>query len=135
MFAEPYIEGAVYNNSIAEMPQRFYSRNSPDETLRQQIENHLASHPHFRGRNGCVRVRVRKGVVRVEGCLPSWYLKQMLQEAVQRIPGVRRISNHTSVRDWSHVCEPEQKEPNGMWRESRPHFRVRQEINLPHALR
>lgn len=134
MFAEPFIENAVHNN-ILEMPKRYYPRFSPDESLRQQIKSHLANHPHFRGRSDCIRIRVRKGVVRVDGCLPSWYLKQLLQEAVHRIPGVKRISNQARVRDWSHVCEPEQSEPAGMWRESSPHFLSRKEISLPRVPR
>jgi|GEM_PF-3023358 len=132
MFAEPVIDDTAHHHLAPPFTQRFYPRTNPDGALRQQVEKHLAIHPHFRGRSNCIQIRARGGVVRVEGRLPSWYLKQLLQEAIRRIPGVRRVSNQTSVRDWSHVCETEHPAPAGQWRENGPHEWPGGELNVRH---
>ena len=37
------------------------------------------------------------GVLTLEGCLPSFYLKQVAQEAVAQIAEVERVENHIAV--------------------------------------
>ena len=39
----------------------------------------------------------RAGVLTLHGRLPTYYLKQIAQEAVAGIPGVRRVENHIEV--------------------------------------
>jgi osmotically-inducible protein OsmY len=44
-----------------------------------------------------VTCAVRDGVLVLRGRLPSYYLKQLAQEAVARLDGVRRIDNRIEV--------------------------------------
>ncbi|MFM7565102.1 MAG: BON domain-containing protein [Planctomycetota bacterium] len=39
------------------------------------------------------------GVLRLNGCLPSFYLKQQVQSLAHRMPGVTRVVNRIDVRD------------------------------------
>jgi hypothetical protein len=43
----------------------------------------LESHPHFHGRRHGIELRCRKNRLFLGGCLPSYFLKQMAQEAVR----------------------------------------------------
>lgn len=38
-----------------------------------------------------------EGVLTLRGCVPTWYLKQMAQALVSRIPGLDEIVNHIEV--------------------------------------
>lgn len=78
-----------------------------DTLLQGQIENALDRHPHFHGRRAWVRPSVANGVVRLEGCLPSWYLLQLLVSAVGKVPGVKCVEADVQVRDWSQPCGPD----------------------------
>ena len=53
----------------------------------------LEAHPHFHGRARFVRCIAAGDVLRLEGCVPCFYLKQLAQEAVMAIPGMLRIEN------------------------------------------
>jgi osmotically-inducible protein OsmY len=53
-------------------------------------------------RNGYVALKniaceCREGVLTLTGCLPTYYLKQMAQEAVAHLDGVGRIDNRIEV--------------------------------------
>jgi osmotically-inducible protein OsmY len=63
--------------------------------FRQQLEKH----PQFRGRGRLVCSEFHDGVLRLSGCLPSFYLKQLVQALAHRIPGVSRVVNRIDVRD------------------------------------
>jgi hypothetical protein len=39
----------------------------------------------------------RGGVLVLRGCLPSYYLKQVAQEAVARLPGVQAVDNQIQI--------------------------------------
>jgi osmotically-inducible protein OsmY len=39
----------------------------------------------------------REGVLTLNGCLPTYYLKQVAQEAVARLNGVERVDNRIEV--------------------------------------
>jgi osmotically-inducible protein OsmY len=39
----------------------------------------------------------RDGVLVLSGCLPTYYLKQLAQEAVARIDGIERVDNRIEV--------------------------------------
>ena len=61
------------------------------------IRERLERHPHFRGRSGLLQIEsIGKSVV-VSGRVPTYYLKQLLQEAVRLTPGVERIDNQVEV--------------------------------------
>ncbi|MBV9123610.1 MAG: BON domain-containing protein [Planctomycetes bacterium] len=38
-----------------------------------------------------------QGVLTLRGCVPTYYLKQVAQEAVAQVPGVERIENRIAV--------------------------------------
>lgn len=68
----------------------------------------LEQHPQFRGRGRLVYSEFHDGVLRLSGCLPSFYLKQQVQALAHRTPGVSRVVNRIDVRDAvSRDCELE----------------------------
>jgi len=60
---------------------------------RQRLERH----PHFRGRVGGVQIKHDGRNLYLSGRLPSFYLKQLVQEAVRHIPGVDFVYNEIDV--------------------------------------
>ncbi len=65
----------------------------PEEIARRA----LASHPHFRGRIDNFAFSQRGKSLVVEGRVPSYYLKQLVQCILARLDGVRRIENQIMV--------------------------------------
>lgn len=63
-------------------------------TLARQL---LIRHPHFRGRENGVKIQQEGRNLFLYGCLPSFYLKQLVQEAVRRVPGVQNVFNQIDV--------------------------------------
>lgn len=65
-------------------------RNSQRTT--QQIKRRAAEllelHPHFRGRGGFVQFQCVGNRLILNGCLPSYYLKQLAQEAIRPMAAV-----------------------------------------------
>ena len=61
------------------------------------IRERLDGHPHFRGRCDLLQVESIDGSIVISGRLPTYYLKQLLQEAVRLTPGVERIKNQVEV--------------------------------------
>ena len=45
-----------------------------------------------------VECRFRHGTLLLNGDVPTYFHKQLAQEAIRALPGVRRIANHISVR-------------------------------------
>jgi hypothetical protein len=68
-----------------------------DKEVERQASGVLARHPHFRGCGQWIHCRCRRNVLKLNGMLPSFYLKQEAQEAVRDIRGVRRNSNRIKV--------------------------------------
>ena len=58
---------------------------------------HLDRHPHFRGRLGGVRIEHEDRNLFLSGQLPTFYLKQLVQEAVRHVPGVQFVYNQIDV--------------------------------------
>ena len=78
-------------------------RNSvPAAEFRQRLENH----PHFRGRSRWIQARSRGGVLRLGGCLPSFYLKQLVQTIARTVPNIQRVVNRIAVQDACGVSLP-----------------------------
>ena len=69
------------------------TRNDLSTIARQYLE----SHPHFRGRAGGVSIAQEGSNLFVTGRLPSFYLKQMVQEALRHVPGVQYVYNQIDV--------------------------------------
>ena len=68
----------------------------PDRVT-QMANRALDAHPHFRGRANTIRIEIRQNTLVVSGRLPSFYLKQLLQEALRQVDGVRTIENCVDV--------------------------------------
>ena len=85
---------------ISDVAERTDGRgtDSPGTGLVSSIRERLEGHPHFRGRASLLEIALVEGTVVLSGCLPSHYLKQLLQEAIRGIPGVVRIDNQVYVR-------------------------------------
>lgn len=58
---------------------------------------HLEHHPHFRGRMNDVFVEHNGRTLLLTGKLPTFYLKQLVQESVRHVPGVQHVRNLIDV--------------------------------------
>jgi len=58
---------------------------------------YLENHPHFRGRVNEVAIEHDGRTLVLSGRLPTFYLKQLVQEAVRHVPGVQRVRNSIDV--------------------------------------
>lgn len=76
-----------------------HAASSPPASVAALFRKELEQHPHFRGRSGWVIPLFREGTLRLNGQLPSFYLKQVVQAVAHRVPGVSRVINHIEVRD------------------------------------
>ncbi|MGE0758532.1 MAG: BON domain-containing protein [Pirellulaceae bacterium] len=66
-----------------------------EPSLAQQIDTAIASSPHLSNRR--LRIEMQNGRVVLLGTVPSYYQKQMAQEAVRRIQGIEVIDNRLTV--------------------------------------
>lgn len=57
----------------------------------------LGSHATFRGRLHLFDLHVIDGVLTIRGCVPRFYLKQLLQSVLKGVRGIRRIDNQVGV--------------------------------------
>jgi hypothetical protein len=57
----------------------------------------ISRHAHFRGRAHGFQFECSKNVLVIRGRVPTFYLKQLLQDALKQIEGVRRIDNRVDV--------------------------------------
>jgi len=57
----------------------------------------LAPHSHFRGQIETIRIKCRCNSLIILGRVPSFYLKQLVQEALRQVDGVNRIDNRIEV--------------------------------------
>jgi osmotically-inducible protein OsmY len=61
----------------------------------ERAENQLRRNAYVALKNiGC---EYHEGVLTLHGCLPSYYLKQLAQEAVAHVNGIVRIDNQIAV--------------------------------------
>jgi BON domain-containing protein len=63
------------------------------DSAREQLE----MHPHFRGRLESLSIEQRGRTLYLSGQLPTFYLKQLVQEILRRLPGVNGIRNEIVV--------------------------------------
>ena len=68
---------------------------TPHPGLPELAEGCLRRNPYLALKN--VACDCREGVLVLRGCLPSYYLKQIAQEAVAGLEGVERIDNQIQV--------------------------------------
>ena len=64
---------------------------------RQRARDVVAQNSHFHGRAESFQFVLRSDTLIVRGCVPSFYLKQVLQTVLMRIDGVRLIDNQVNV--------------------------------------
>ncbi|QDU98881.1 hypothetical protein [Lignipirellula cremea] len=57
----------------------------------------LEASPYFRGRCGSLEIAHRDGVLLVEGKLPTFYLKQILNSYLLELEGLERLENRVEV--------------------------------------
>ena len=65
--------------------------------LSSLARQHLEHHPHFRGRVNDVFIEHKGRTLYLTGRVPTFYLKQLVQEAVRHVPGVQRVRNLIDV--------------------------------------
>lgn len=74
-------------------------KNAPPERvdLIDSARKILENHPHFRGRLEMLSIDNRGSTLYLSGQLPTFYLKQLVQEVIRRVPGVHRVRNEIDV--------------------------------------
>ncbi len=82
----------------------------PRPSLAHRAQEALERSPIFKGRSRHIRLDERNGHLVVQGRLPSFYLKQMLQTVLRQVEGVERIDNRVMV-DWPVRNMDESSEP------------------------
>lgn len=71
---------------------------STTQLLSEQIQNVVIHNPHLSNRR--MRIKTESGRVTLQGCVRSFFEKQMAQEALRQIEGVEIIENQLEVT-WS----------------------------------
>lgn len=75
-----------------------HRKRRPQQPKLSELARHqLEQHPHFRGHIGDLSIQERGSTLCLSGRLPSFYLKQLVQEALIRLPGVGEIDNEIDV--------------------------------------
>ena len=69
----------------------------PRSAVVSSIRELLEQHPHFRGRTSLLKIESIGGSIVLSGRLPSYYLKQLLQEAIKENVDIAQIDNHVEV--------------------------------------
>jgi len=66
-----------------------------EQSLAQRVDQAIQTSPYISGRT--LRFETDGGRVVLQGSVPSYFQKQMAQEAVRRVEGVEHIDNHLEV--------------------------------------
>lgn len=77
--------------------------NAVEKCARARIE----THPLFLARGRLFEFHCEDDVLVVRGCVPTYYLKQMLQSALKDLEGVRWIDNQVTVDPSGDVFSPQ----------------------------
>jgi osmotically-inducible protein OsmY len=77
------------------MDERLTPARTPRLGVKELAERCLCRNAYLALKN--VSCDYRDGVVVLRGCLPSYYLKQVAQEAVARLEGVASVDNQIHV--------------------------------------
>jgi hypothetical protein len=91
--AEYFAEGNLVMQAALAQRTTPQTRSDLSIIARQYLE----SHPHFRGRATGVSIAQKGSDLFVTGRLPSFYLKQLVQEALRHVPGVQYVYNQIDV--------------------------------------
>jgi osmotically-inducible protein OsmY len=82
-------------SALAERPSTVVRSDRTD--LSTVARQYLETHPHFRGRINGVSIAHQGRDLFLTGRLPTFYLKQLVQEAVRHVPGVQYVYNQIDV--------------------------------------
>lgn len=80
---------------------------SLEQRLVDRATELLENHPHFRGRHQSVYCEHSRGALLLQGTVPSYYLKQLAQEAIRDLVDVIKIVNQIRVSDLCGCTRPE----------------------------
>ena len=70
----------------------------PVNSVVSSIRERLERHPHFHGRAHLIQIRSNGNSLVLSGRVPTYYLKQLLQEAVKLVPEIVHIDNRVDVQ-------------------------------------
>jgi osmotically-inducible protein OsmY len=72
-----------------------------DARLKERVQTALKQNPYLAGRN--LRFEADHGRIKLSGVVRSYFQKQMAQEALRRIEGVREVLNEIEVAQERHA--------------------------------
>ena len=87
---------AVYG-PVRRPAQGLERRECPGVNPAMIAQEKLSQHSHFRGRADGFEFIQREDVLVVRGCVPTFYLKQVLQTALKDLDGIRWVDNQVNV--------------------------------------
>ena len=67
------------------------------DAVMQRVKGRLSQSCHFTRHWREIECDFCEGILTLRGCVPSFYLKQVLQSILKDVPGVRRIDNRVDV--------------------------------------
>ena len=67
------------------------------QDILRRAQELVEAHTHFTGRARNFEFTLQDDTLIVRGCVPSFYLKQVLQNALKGLEGVRCIDNQVTV--------------------------------------
>lgn len=94
---ERTLDPMVLGDSSAGVEAYQNKKDSRSTSLVSLIRERLERHPHFRGRASLFQIELLEGTIVLSGCLPSYYLKQLLQEAIRPLLGLVGIENRVLI--------------------------------------
>jgi osmotically-inducible protein OsmY len=86
------------NLGVAERYRRIDAPETRTGQILAEVRARLNDSPHFRSHSREVSLRFADGVLTLHGCVPSFYLKQVLQSLLADVEGVEWIDNQVDVR-------------------------------------
>lgn len=66
-------------------------------SIEEQARQIVYEHPHFSSRGRGFDFKYEERVLTIEGNVPTFHLKQLLQAALRTLNGVERVDNRVSV--------------------------------------
>lgn len=91
------LDPVVLGDSSAGVRAHQHKKGFRSPSLVALIRERLEQHPHFRGRASLLQIELFEGTIVLSGCLPSYYLKQLLQEAIRPLLGLVGIDNQVLI--------------------------------------
>jgi osmotically-inducible protein OsmY len=73
----------------------YATRMPPPIEIAERAESELRRNGYVALKN--ISCEFHEGILTLTGCLPTYYLKQVAQEAVARVAGIERVDNRIDV--------------------------------------